>query len=174
MFTYGLCMWQVSWWSGLPVQWVTFPPYPVPPTITPLKRQQILEVHTSTSLQSKHISLCPLHCSRQWVGFGLNVTVCYATTTSLRSGRLPVAYCNAYFSTQTENETSMKIDVFSYRRAHRRASCSSGSLCGCFGAIMCDTQLSNVLKTSWTPYNTRNFTQHWHCTVRSVLFSLCK
>jgi hypothetical protein len=66
--------------------------------------------------------------------------VCYATTTSLLSGRLPVVYCNAYLSAQTKKKKiSMKIDVFSYMRAHRHASCNSGALCRDFGAIMCDT-----------------------------------
>jgi hypothetical protein len=99
-----------------------------------------------------------------WVEFNSVLWNC----TSLLSGRLSVAYCNADFSAQTENKISMKIDVFSYRRAHRHASCSSGALCRGFGAIMCDTQLSNVLKALWT----RNFTQHSHCTFRPVLFSL--
>ena len=64
----------------------------------------------------------------------------------------------------------MKIEVYSYRRAHRCACCSSGTLCRDRGALMCNT----VVKCSENDVDTLdkwNFTQHSNCSFRSVLLS---
>ena len=45
-----------------------------------------------------------------------------------------------------------KIYVYSYRRAHRRASCSAGVLRRGCGAVTYNTAV-NLLKTSWAPLN---------------------
>jgi len=45
----------------------------------------------------------------------------------------------------------MKIDIYSYRRAHRRVCCSSGTLCRDCGALMCNTQSWNLVKMMWKP-----------------------
>jgi len=41
-----------------------------------------------------------------------------------------------------KSEMSTKIDVYSCRRAHRRASCNAGVLCRGCGVVTCNTQLS--------------------------------
>jgi hypothetical protein len=41
-----------------------------------------------------------------------------------------------------KSEISTKIDVYSYRRAHRHASCSAGVICRGCGAVTCNTQMS--------------------------------
>jgi len=41
-----------------------------------------------------------------------------------------------------KSEICTKIDVYSYRRAHRRASCSAGVICRGCGVVTCNTQRS--------------------------------
>jgi len=41
-----------------------------------------------------------------------------------------------------KSDISTKIDVYSYRRAHRDASCSAGVICRGCGVVTCNIQLS--------------------------------
>jgi len=41
-----------------------------------------------------------------------------------------------------KSETSIKIDVYSYRKAHKRASCSAGVICRGCGVVTCNTKPS--------------------------------
>jgi len=50
-----------------------------------------------------------------------------------------------YSSDKTDAQKSeifIKIEVYSYRRAHTRASCSAGVICRGCGAVTCNTQPS--------------------------------
>jgi hypothetical protein len=64
-----------------------------------------------------------------------------------------VAYYNANFSDESDDEKleiSTKTDVHSFRRVHRHASCSAGAMYSGCGALMCNIQMSTLVKTSWT------------------------
>jgi hypothetical protein len=54
-------------------------------------------------------------------------------------------------------EISKKIDVYSYRSAHRHVCCSSGALCRGCGAEMCNIQPSDILKMSCAPLKYEEF-----------------
>jgi hypothetical protein len=41
-----------------------------------------------------------------------------------------------------KSEISTKIDVYSYKRAHRHASCGAGVICRGCGVVTCNIQLS--------------------------------
>ena len=63
------------------------------------------------------------------------------------------------------------IDVHSYRRAHRRASCSAGVICMGCGAVTCNRQLSIYSQFLGTP-EYLEFIQLSHRSIRSVLLWL--
>jgi hypothetical protein len=71
-------------------------------------------------------------------------------------------------------EISVKTNVYSYRRVHRRASSSAEALCNGSGALMCNKQMSTLVKTSWTLVNSSNFQEHCQHSFRSVLLSAQK
>ena len=69
---------------------------------------------------------------------------------------------------------STKIDISSYRRAHRHASCSAGKICRrLWGRNMQQTAL-NLINTFWAPSNSWNFIQLSHHSFRPILLSLQK
>jgi len=47
-------------------------------------------------------------------------------------------------STAKKSEVSTKVNVYSYRRAHRHASCSAGVICSC-SVVTCSCQSSNSI-----------------------------
>jgi hypothetical protein len=69
-------------------------------------------------------------------------------------------------------EISTKIDFYSHRRPHRRASCSSGTLCRETGALMCNTQSRKLVKMTWKPLTSGNLLNMQIVGFRSVLLSL--
>jgi len=78
----------------------------------------------------------------------LSVAECRSVYSTVKyewpSKRFSVAYTQKL-------EISTKIDVYSYRWAHRRACCSSGTLCRDRGALMCNIQSWNLVKMTWKP-----------------------
>jgi hypothetical protein len=160
---------QVPWRPGLVCGLRITPPPPLKPLQKPwFRRQHFWTVH----LCSRHSIVClslALESSVACIS-----TVSYGTSTNWWAERFSVAYCNAYCSDETniqKLEISMKINVYSYRWAHRRVSSSYGALFRGCGAVMCNTQPSNILKMLWATLKSRNFTQHSHRSFRSVLFS---
>jgi len=70
-----------------------------------------------------------------------------------------------------KSDISTKIDVSSYRRAHRHASCSAGKICRrLWGRNMQQTAV-NLIKTSWAPLNSWNFIQLSQQSFRFILLS---
>jgi uncharacterized membrane protein len=62
----------------------------------------------------------------------------------------------------------MKTNDYSYRRVHRYASCSAGALYSGCGALMCNIQMSTLVKTFWTLLNSSNFPECCQCRFISV------
>ena len=65
-------------------------------------------------------------------------------------------------------EISTKINVYNYRKAHKRTFCSSGTLCRDRGALMCNTQSWNLVKMTWKPL-TREILR----TIQIVVYLFC-
>ena len=113
-----------------------------------------------------------------WLSFALEFSVGWNNNTGLwnknSSERLSVAYCTPYISEKCKAQKSeilTNIDVYSYRRAHKRASCSGGVICRGYGVITCNTQPSVYLKILGTP-EFLEFIQLSDRSFRSVLLSL--
>jgi hypothetical protein len=71
-------------------------------------------------------------------------TLAYEAKTLSLPERLSVAYCTHIIQTKLmlKNQIPTKIDVYSYRRTHRRASCSVGVICKGCGVVTCNIQPS--------------------------------
>jgi hypothetical protein len=66
-------------------------------------------------------------------------------------------------------EISVITDVYSYRRVHRRASCSAGALCHGYGALTWNILPSTLMKNSWTLLNISTFPQHSQHSFRTFI-----
>ena len=97
-----------------------------------------------------------LHWSPMWVEISM---LAYEMNTNYWPEWISVAYCTHIVHTNAQKwEISIKIDVYSYRRAHRHASCSAGVFCrGCGAVSNMQHTAINLLKTSWVPSNSWNF-----------------
>jgi hypothetical protein len=90
-----------------------------------------------------------LPCSSLWV----EVSTLPYVTREVVSGIL-YPYNSDKTNVQKSN-ISTEIDVYSYRRAHRRASYSAGVICRDCGVVTFNTVV-NLLKMSWAPPNSWN------------------
>jgi len=83
------------------------------------------------------IAFTGVHCSLKYQRWSMRQTF---LTRKIVNGIL-----YPYNSDKTNAQKSMistKINVYSYRRAHRHASCSAGVICMGCGVVTCNTQLS--------------------------------
>jgi hypothetical protein len=82
-----------------------------------------------------------LPCSSPWVKIStLAYEMIKLLTREVVSGVL-YSYTSGKTNAQ-KSEIPTKIDVYSYRRAHRHACCSGGVICGGCGVLTCNTQTS--------------------------------
>jgi hypothetical protein len=96
-----------------------------------------------------------LLCSSLWVEIS---TQAYESNSCCCPARFPLAYCTHIIQTKVmlkNRKISTKIDVYSYMRAHRRASCSAGVICRGCGVVTFNTVV-NLLKPSSAPSNSWN------------------
>jgi len=88
---------------------------------------------------------CPVYrlpCSSLWVEIS---TLAYESNSSVAQKGCQWCTVYPYNSDKTnaqKSEISTKIDVRSYRSAHRCVSCSAGVICRGCGVVTCNKQLS--------------------------------
>ena len=148
-------------------------------SILPLNRSQQPQQpwfteHNTVQLRISHIRLINLN--RRHMFIARTGVKCWLNINSglWWSQLLSVVYWNGDRSNESDAEKleiSPKSDVYSYRRVHKRASCSDEALCSGCGALTCNIQTSTLVKPSRPLLNSSNFPEHCQCRFRSVLLS---
>jgi hypothetical protein len=121
-----------------------------PPPPTPLYKHRYIRRHFITAHFSQLTNTVltqlahdyHLLGSSPWVEIS---TLAYEGNSSCWPEMLSVAYCTHIIQTKfmlKKSEISTKLHVYSYRRAHRHASCSAGVICSGCGVVICNIQPS--------------------------------
>jgi hypothetical protein len=142
-----LCIWTLEGLVFIQEPDCTPPPPPPPPK--PLHKRRYICCHLVTA----HFSQLTNRVLTQlvfWLLLLLELTVCWNINTGLWrknyfftrkvSGVLYLYKCNV-----KKSEILTNIDVYSYRRPHRHASCSAGVICRGCGVVTCNTPPSIYL-----------------------------
>jgi hypothetical protein len=120
-----------------------------PPPPKPLHKSWFISRHSNYTfcpswlIHFRHWYLC-LYLA---LGFtiGWNINTGPQSKLSFLTRKFVIGIMYPYNSNKTnaqKSEISTKINVYSYRGAHRRASCSAGVICRGCGVVTCNIQLS--------------------------------